>query len=500
MNNFIGMKFYILEKPEVYILKSKLFIVIFSIAFVVTGCSNDTNYVLHANKNEQYISVHESPKVGFYNSENVEAITKTDLVYTTARKLSLTFNGLPDQQKLEKVLNLLDHYNIKATFFVPGLKAAVEPKLLEMIQRKGHEIESNTLSKVKMDTYTYNEIVDDIVLSKQTIEATLGKGVKYVRAEPTTFIEPILKAATKSEYERYIGYSLFLTDEYLTTMFTHSDDFRSFIKRGAIIAIDLERNEQIEKMLQLLIPAVKEVNYEFVKIDELLSNELNKLAYPEIYGFDLAQTNEVSADQTFELFDHVNTNKKQIALTFDDWGTDYTVTNMLDILKAKNVKATFFIRADGAERNPALARAIIEDGHEVANHSYSHPIITDISSAALQDEIVHAHQVLTEALQQAPTMYFRPPTGHTNIKTAKIVAATGYSTLPLFNIDPNDWNEQSSSEDIVNTITNEAVNGGIVLLHMLDNTHTLQALPIVIDKLQEMGYEIVTITEMLHSK
>ncbi|MCR8656985.1 polysaccharide deacetylase family protein [Paenibacillus endoradicis] len=478
-------------------MSSKLVIMLFSIILVVTGCSFRTDHIAEANKTES--SAHDDTKIISYNSEAVEAVVKTDIIYTTARKLSLTFNGLPDQQKLKKILRLLNQYEIKATFFVPGHVAAVEPELLQMIQAEGHEIENNTLSKVKMDSFTYNEIVDDIVLGKQKIEDATGEAVKYIRAEPVTFDEPILKAAAESEHERYIGYSLFLTDEYLSSTFRQSEDLRSYIKRGAIIAIDLERNEQIEEMLQLLVPAVAEVNYEFVTIEELMSNELTKLAYPEINGYDLAQVKEVKADQTFELFDHVETNKKQIALTIDDWGTDYTITNLLDILKKQNVKATFFVRADGAERNPGLARAIIEEGHEVANHSYSHPVITEISSGALQEEIVKAHHVLTEVLQQAPTMYFRPPTGHTDNVTAKIVAATGYYTIPLFNIDPNDWNKQSSTEDIVNTITSEAVNGGIVLLHMLDHTNTLKALPIAINNLHEMGYEIVTLTDMLQS-
>lgn len=469
-----------------------------SVLLVVTGCSAGTRNNNAGNENQTSANEVDVTPMS-YNSEAVEPIVKTDQVYTTARKLALTFSGLPERDKLEEVLQLLDHYNIIATFFVPGHVAAVEPELLQMIVEHGHEVENNTLSKVNMDTYTYNEIVDEVAFGRQTIEEATGQTIKYVRSETASFDEAILKAAAQSRHDRYIGYSLFLTDEYLTNKFTKYQDLRNYIKRGAIVAIDLERNEQIEQMLELLVPAVDEVHYHFVRVDELMSEELTKLPYSEIAGYDLATLNKVSSSQKYNVFDHIDTVKKQIAITLDDWGTDYSITNLLDILAEKNVKATFFVRADGAERNPSLARAILEEGHEVSNHSYSHPIITQISSEQLQEEIVHAHQILTEALQQAPTMYFRPPNGETNDKTAQIVAATGYTTIPLFNIDPNDWNKNSSAVDIVNTITTEASNGGIILLHMLDNTNTLEALPVAIDKLRAAGYEFVTIAELMQS-
>lgn len=432
-----------------------------------------------------------------WDSESVSPVNKVNLVYTADKKLSLTFNGLPNKEKLEEVLELLDKNHIAATFFVPGQRVAVEPDLIELILAHGHEVENNTLNKTNMNSFTYNQIYNELALGKQTIEDAVQHEVKYVRTETVHYEEPVLKAAAQSKHKRYIGYSLFLTDEYIDTTFLDPKDLRIYINRGAIIAIDLERNEKISEMIDLLVPAVEEVNYQFVTIDELLAAELPKLPYNEIEGYDLAKINEVSEDQYYNVFYKGNESKKQVALTIDDWGTDYTITKMLSILEEKNIKATFFIRTNGAERNPGLARAIFEEGHEIANHTYSHPVINTITTEQLQEEVVKSHQILTEAIQQAPSMYFRPPTGMFDEATAKAVAATGYTEIALYDITTYDWLHDTTAEDIIRIITSEVSNGSIILLHMLDDIHTLEALPVVIDRLLEDGYEFVTTTEIL---
>lgn len=459
----------------------------------LSGCNTQSSSI--DNEVNQY---EQPPDSTQYPSETIEMLNKVDHVYTTEKKLSLTFNGLPEREKVTEVLSLLEKNHIVATFFVTGQRVAVEPELVELIQSYGHEIENNTLSKTNMDSYTYDQIYNELILGKQTIEAVMNTSVKYVRTETVAFDEPVLKAATQSNHERFIGYSLFLTDEYLSTIFLQTEDLRNYIKRGAIIAIDLDRNDRIEEMLQLLIPAVEEVNYQFVTIDELLKVELAKKPYNEIEGFDLAHFREIENDQYYHLFKKGNSSEKQIALTIDDWGTDYTITSMLDIFAEKGIKVTFFNRVNGAENNPSLARAMLDEGHEMANHTYSHPVITTLNAEQLQEEIVKSHQILTEVLQQAPSMYFRPPTGEIDDMTAKIVAATGYTEIALYDITTFDWDANVSSDEIINIITSEVSNGSIILLHMLDGIHTLEALPAVIDKLHEEGYSFVTMTEIMH--
>lgn len=305
-----------------------IFLLVF--AFSVTACQLGNDPTNMSNNEDE-----SSAMPIELDSKNVIPISKANMVYTTDKKLSLTFSGLPNYEKVKSVLDLLNQYQIKSTFFVTGQRVAIEPELVQLIEASGHEIENHTLSKSSLDDLTYNEIYNELSLGKEMIENASQSKVKYVRTETTNFEEPVLKAARQSGHERYIGYSLYLTDDYLDSKFKESKDLRLYINRGAIIAIDLDRNEKIEEMLKLLVPAVNEVHYEFVTIDELLQSELEKKTYDQIAGHDLAKKNEVTDTQVFHQFDHVDTNKPIVALTIDDWGTDYTITKMLHILKEK---------------------------------------------------------------------------------------------------------------------------------------------------------------------
>lgn len=176
-------------------------------------------------------------------------------------------------------------------------------------------------------------------------------------------------------------------------------------------------------------------------------------------------------------------------------GSDANVTKILDILDKHQVKATFFLRADGTVKNPNLARAMAEAGHDVANHTYSHPTGTEITPEQLQEEVVKAHQIITEAIQQKPAMLFRPPFGAQNEKSLKAIAATGYSTIAMFSVIPSDHDSKNSADDIVNAVLKQTKNGSVILLHMLDDIHTAEALPRIIEELQKQGYRFVKMTE-----
>lgn len=136
----------------------------------------------------------------------------------------------------------------------------------------------------------------------------------------------------------------------------------------------------------------------------------------------------------------------------------------------------------------------------MANHTYSHPVITQIPPDELQEEVVKAHRIITEAIQQQPAMLFRPPTGEINKETAKVIAATGYKTLALYDVTTLDWNSDHDAQYILNGVLKQTTNGSVILLHMLDGLHTLEALPKVIDQLKQRGYSFVLLDELYGMK
>ncbi|TVY04509.1 polysaccharide deacetylase family protein [Cohnella terricola] len=418
-------------------------------------------------------------------------------VYTTKKELALTFNGMGSEKMMRNLLDTLDTYQIKATFFVPGMRVAEEPDIAKMIVERGHELENNTLNRLDMTKLDYEQIHKEIQMSNTIIERETGVAPRYLRTRSGDFNDDIRLAAAQNGMDAVVSYSLFLhnwqgedaKDKYLY--------LRKYITRGGIIAIDTQEDEDIIEAVSLLAKASIDVGYRFIPLHDLALHGSERKPLEQIPGYDAAKLNPDYENAKYRMFAKKETSRKEIALTFDDWGTDYTVTKILDILAEKQVKATFFLRANGAEANPNLARAIVDEGHQAANHSYSHPVVTTLTPEQLQEEVIKAHQVITYAIQQKPAMIFRPPTGEVDDKTARIIAATGYSNIALYDVTTFDWDVNNSADKIVNTIMNKIDSGSVILLHILDDIHTVEALPVAIDRLKSEGFTFVKLVDMM---
>ena len=191
---------------------------------------------------------------------------------------------------------------------------------------------------------------------------------------------------------------------------------------------------------------------------------------------------------------NVPTSQKVVALTFDDGPLNITTPEILGILKEKNVKATFFVVGERVKRFPMLVRQEIEDGHEVGAHTYSHPNLTKLRSNQLEEELDKTEkEILTIAPK--PTL-FRPPGGSYNDTIIKLTRDKGYLTI-LWSIDTKDWRSPPVG-DIVNSVLKNIKPGSIILLH--DGKYpscTPEAVEFIIDSLRSLGYEFVTVSELL---
>nr|WP_244864695.1 polysaccharide deacetylase family protein [Paenibacillus sp. J23TS9] len=419
-------------------------------------------------------------------------------VYTTKRELALTFNGMADRASMTMLLDELDRYQIKATFFLPGMRVAEEPDIAKDILSRGHEIENNTLNGVDLSKLTYDQIYKEIHLANQVIRRETGVIPRYVRTKTGVYNDDIRLAAAHNGQSAVISYSLFLHNWNKETELQKRNYIRKYINRGGIITLDTVENKQLPEDISLIAAAAKDVGYAFVPLSELVQEGGERKPLEAIEGHDAAKVNADYKSAAYNLVYRKETSRKEVALTFDDWGTDVTVTKILDILDQYHIKASFFLRADGVERNPNLARAIAEAGHDVGNHTYSHPVLNTLTPTQLQNEVVKAHQIITEAIQEKPAMIFRPPTGEINADEARIISAAGYHMIADFNVDPNDWNRSRTADQIVKTITEETKSGSIILLHMLDDLHTIEALPEAIEKLKSKGYTFVRVSDLLN--
>lgn len=187
--------------------------------------------------------------------------------------------------------------------------------------------------------------------------------------------------------------------------------------------------------------------------------------------------------------------KKQIALTFDD-GPHYRYTEeILDILKKHDVKATFFTVGTNAERFPHLIEREISEGHEVANHTYSHKHMADLTDKELEEEIRRWEDAVNGCYEYTANL-FRPPEGILTESQARIIKEFGYETV-LWTVDTRDW-AHNKADCIVDTVLSGAREGGIVLFHdfVSGDSPTPEALDRIIPRLKEMGYEFVTVSEL----
>ena len=187
----------------------------------------------------------------------------------------------------------------------------------------------------------------------------------------------------------------------------------------------------------------------------------------------------------------VHTQEKVVALTFDDGPDPLYTGSILDVLKAKEVKATFFILGKNAKENPDLLKRISVEGHEIGNHGYSH----SYTSSQFVRELIRTDEVVYQALNKH-THFYRPPGGIISKSLIDGVKEQG-QVLTLWSIDSKDWQNPGPTR-IVQNVVKSSLPGAIILLHDggEKREQTTQALSSIIEQLKQQGYRFVTVSEL----
>lgn len=196
----------------------------------------------------------------------------------------------------------------------------------------------------------------------------------------------------------------------------------------------------------------------------------------------------------FKEIRHGDQKKNLVALTFDDGFDPKESLQMLQTLKEKNVKATFFLKGRWIEKQKDIVDQIIADGHEMGNHSQNHADFSKISLTKAHEEITHQEKAL-KAHNYSPKPYFRFPYGSRTPKMLQLIHDQGYSSI-MWDVDTQDWLKDS------NYVKKEALskthNGSIILMH-LGKATTAKVLPEIIDGLRKKGFTLVTVSELLNA-
>jgi len=186
--------------------------------------------------------------------------------------------------------------------------------------------------------------------------------------------------------------------------------------------------------------------------------------------------------------------RPQLALTFHGGGDPATAREILDITASRGARITVMAIGTWLAANPALAGAILAGGHDLGNHTWSHPVLSDLPAADVRDEITRCRDLLVR-LTGSPGPFFRTSSGqYATDLVLRVAGDCGYPTCLSYDIDSTDWTDPGP--DVVRNLAATATAGSIVSLHF-GHPGTVQALPGVLDNLQARGLTPVTASALL---
>jgi peptidoglycan/xylan/chitin deacetylase (PgdA/CDA1 family) len=183
-----------------------------------------------------------------------------------------------------------------------------------------------------------------------------------------------------------------------------------------------------------------------------------------------------------------------IAMTFDDGPHGANTPRLLEMLKQRKIKATFFVVGQCVAEYPEIAKRIVEEGHEIANHSWSHPQLTKLGEGGVTDQLGKTHDVVHQTTGVTMKL-MRPPYGaFSQNQQAWAFRKWGYRCI-LWDVDPLDWKIRSAAH-VKSEILGHTVPGSIILSHDIHKS-TIDAMPETLDGLLAKGFKFVTVSELI---
>lgn len=201
----------------------------------------------------------------------------------------------------------------------------------------------------------------------------------------------------------------------------------------------------------------------------------------------------------------------KVALTFDDGPKPGQATEILRVLNEEEVKASFFLVGQSAQKYPDLVYQIHSQGHDVANHSFSHRALDRLSIADLHHELIETNKILERIIGEK-VRFFRPPGGRYNYRVLSNVKKQGMATIfwdinpgdytkfmPHFHVEGEDYDHYlpQGKDVLIQNILSKIKGGSIILLHN-GGKKTIEALPEIIQRTKGMGFTFVTLSELIH--
>src|SRR6266566_2856530 len=207
-----------------------------------------------------------------------------------------------------------------------------------------------------------------------------------------------------------------------------------------------------------------------------------------------AEKTPAPAKEASITFSSVHVDGPYIAMTFDDGPSAALTPKLLDLLAAHHIKATFFVIGENVAEHPEIVARAAREGHEIGNHSWSHPNLAKTSEEAVRSQLRRTDDAIRSAIGIRPTL-LRPPYGSITAREKRwIHDEFGYRII-LWDVDPYDWKRPGPAV-VRNRILKETLRGSIILSHDI-HPGTIEAMPSTLDALEAKGFKFVTVSELI---
>jgi len=193
-------------------------------------------------------------------------------------------------------------------------------------------------------------------------------------------------------------------------------------------------------------------------------------------------------------YSQAHVDQPYVAMTFDDGPSAANTPRLLDMLKQRNIKATFFLIGQNAAANPDIVRRILAEGHEIGNHTWTHPQLSKLGDDRVTAEITKTQEAIKEASGFTPTL-LRPPYGAITPRQREWIENQFGLSVILWSVDPLDWKRPGPSV-VTQRILSQARPGAIILSHDI-HKQTIDAMPATLDGLIAKGYKFATVSQLI---
>jgi peptidoglycan-N-acetylglucosamine deacetylase len=197
------------------------------------------------------------------------------------------------------------------------------------------------------------------------------------------------------------------------------------------------------------------------------------------------------------MINEVPTSQKAVAITFDDGPNPTYTPQVLEIFSEAKGKVTFFMIGEQMKNHPEVVKQVAALGHEIGNHTFTHPKLSQLSTAKCLEEIEQNEKLIEELAGRKPVV-FRPPYLDYDQDTVSLLQQKGYPLIGALNLAAQDW-EQPGVRHILEKSRDAVKNGSILIFHdgYGDRSQTIEAVRKLVSELKSQGYQLVTVSELL---